>query len=225
MLTLSPLQVAPYAVVNRVAKHATSGLTTHNILAIRGGAAAAEMAQMPPSADALMAMMTAMSSYAVVGSLLMGSSLYLFDIAPTKFKDYDFTQSKRGWIKKIEKTAIIALSVLSAISIATALRTVIIFQFMTLYGNTALSRKAGEAAFALFWYNKLNIKLRSDAFKSFLISLQSFHASFALTVFLNTDGRHRYVATAAVIIIMFYSATNLRQMVRLASRTIYGYSL
>ena len=149
----------------------------------------------------------------------------MFDVAPTKIKDYEFTHDKSGWMKKIEKTAIIALSVLSAISIATALRTVIIFQFMTLYGNTALSRKAGEEAFALFWYNKLNIKLRSDAFKSFLTSLQTFHASFALTVFLNTDGRHRYVATLAVILIMFYSATNLRQMVRLASRTIYGYSL
>lgn len=59
---------------HQVAKHVTSGFATHKILAIRGGAAAvAEMAQMPPSADALMAMMTAMSSYAVVGSLLMGS--------------------------------------------------------------------------------------------------------------------------------------------------------
>ena len=57
---------------HQVAKHAT-GFATHKIFAMRGGAAVAEVAQMPPSADALMNMMTAMSSYAVVGSLLMGS--------------------------------------------------------------------------------------------------------------------------------------------------------
>ena len=203
---------------------------TKSVLTLRGGATIPKDALDMVHLEGVAPMMTAMSSYAVIGSLIMGSSLYLFDITPKRFKDYEFTKTTEkgkcgSWINRIEKTAIVVFSLVSAISIATSLRTVIIFHVMTLYGNTALSRKSGEDAFALFWYSPLNIKLRRSAFRTFLAALQSFRVAFVLSVFLNTDGKYRYVATAAVASILLLTAVQLQQMVKLASYTIYHHSL
>ena len=203
---------------------------TKSVLTLRGGATIPKDALDMVHLEGVATMMTAMSSYAVIGSLIMGSSLYLFDITPKRFKDYEFTKTTEkgkcgSWINRVEKTAIVVFSLVSAISIATSLRTVIIFHVMTLYGNTALSRKSGEDAFALFWYSPLNIKLRRSAFRTFLAALQSFRVAFVLSVFLNTDGKYRYVATAAVASILLLTAVQLQQMVKLASYTIYHHSL
>lgn len=200
--------------------------STSTILALRGGAASHDH-QIPNdikdiiSPEGVAPMMTAMSSYAMVSSLLLGSGLYLFDITPKRHKDYEFNKSKRGYIERAEKMAIIVFAIVSSISIATSLRTVIIFHIMTLYGNTALSRKFGEEAFVMFWFSPLNIKLRKSAFRSFLVALQTFRIAFILSVFLNTNGKHRYVATGAVTSILLLTAVQLQQMVKLASHTIY----
>ena len=235
----SPFQVvssvSPLIIKHRTNHPATTILCstqqhlTSSALTLRGGATIPKDALDNIHPEGVAPMMTAMSSYAVIGSLIMGSSLYLFDITPKRYKDYEFTKTTTGicgsWMNRIEKTAIVVFSIVSAISIATSLRTVIIFHIMTLYGNTALSRKSGEEAFALFWYSSLNVKLRRSAFRSFLAALQSFRVAFVLSVFLNTDGKHRYVATGAVASILLLTAVQLQQMVKLASYTIYHSSL
>ena len=238
VLSLSPFQVVS-TVSPLITKHRTNHLATTilcstqqhltSFLTLRGGATIAKEALDMVHPEGLAPMMTAMSSYAVIGSLIMGSALYIFDITPKRFKDFEFTKTTTGkcgsWMNRIEKTAIVVFSIVSAITIATSLRTVIIFHIMTLYGNTALSRKSGEEAFALFWYSPLNVKLRRSAFRSFLAALQSFRVAFVLSVFLNTDGKHRYVATGAVASILLLTAVQLQQMVKLASYTIYHCSL
>lgn len=184
-------------------------------------------------ADRIAPMLNAMSSYAVVASLLMGSGLYLFAITPMKIKDYDFHTRKNSgesesgsgsssWVSKLEKGAIQIFAVVSAISIATSLRTVIIMKIMTLYANTALGQKSGEQVFVNFWYSDLCMKLRASSFKSFITAIQSFRMAFALSVFLKTDGKHRYVATGVAVLIMIVSGIQLDQMIKLASSTIFS---
>jgi len=53
---------------------------TKSVLTLRGGATIPKDALDMVHLEGVAPMMTAMSSYAVIGSLIMGSSLYLFDI-------------------------------------------------------------------------------------------------------------------------------------------------
>ncbi|KAL7532713.1 hypothetical protein ACHAXR_004799 [Thalassiosira sp. AJA248-18] len=172
-------------------------------------------------------MLSAMDSYTVVASLLMGSGLYLFAITPMKIKDYDFTttssdnsntSARASWVSKVEKAAMQMFAVISAISITTSLRTIIIMKIMTLYANTALGQTCGDEVFFNFWYSPLCTKLRASSFTSFLTAIQTFRGAFA---FLKTDGKHRYVATGVTLLIMIISGVQLDQMVKLASVTIF----
>ena len=96
---------------------------------------------------------------------------------------------------------------------------------MTLYAQTALGQASGELVFQNFWYSDLCMKLRASSFRSFITAIQTFRGAFALSVFLKTDGRHRYVATSVAIFIMVMSGIQLNQMVNLASVTIFHQSL
>ena len=133
------------SVTSGLACNANIVRTSSTILAIRGGASSQHDHQIPIdikdmiSPDGVAPMMTAMSSYAMVGSLILGSGLYLFDITPKRHKDYEFTKSKRGYIERAEKMAVTVFAIVSSISIATSLRTVIIFHIMSLYIATASS--------------------------------------------------------------------------------------
>ena len=91
--------------------------------------------------------------------------------------------------------------------------------------QTALGQASGELVFQNFWYSDLCMKLRASSFRSFITAIQTFRGAFALSVFLKTDGRHRYVATSVAIFIMVMSGIQLNQMVNLASVTIFHQSL
>ena len=159
-------------------------------------------------------------------SLLMGSGLYLFAITPMKIKDYPFSdKDTTALISRIEKVCVQIFAVLSAISIVTSLRTVIIMKVMTLYAETALGQVDGLNVFHDFWYSKQCTKLRQTSFKSFITAIQTFRSAFALSIFLKTDNKHRYVATGVAVLIMIVSGIQLDQIIRLASGTIFQQSL
>ena len=143
-----------------------------------------------------------------------------------KIKDYPFSdKDTTALISRIEKVYTNIRCTISAISIVTSLRTVIIMKVMTLYAETALGQVDGLNVFHDFWYSKQCTKLRQTSFKSFITAIQTFRSAFALSIFLKTHNKHRYVATGVAVLIMIVSGIQLDQMIRLASGTIFQQSL
>jgi hypothetical protein len=155
--------------------------------------------------------LSAMSSYAIISSLLLGSGLYLFAITPVRVTEQ---------MKKYEKLATAIFSVMVAINIATSLHTAIILNVMTLYANTALGQGLDEG-YLRFWNAPHCQALRQSAFRSFIVAIQTFKCSFALSVFLKTNGKHRWIATGTAVAIMVLSGVQFWQMVHLASKHIF----
>lgn len=160
--------------------------------------------------------LNAMSSYALISSLMLGSGLYLFAITPLKTSDV----AAPGREGKMQRAAVSAFTVLIAACIATSLHTAIIFNVMALYANTALGQ-ALDAEFLRFWNSGVAIALRKNAFFSFVAAIQTFKLSFALSIFLKSDGTHRWVATIAALGIMLASSIAFWQMVGIASLHIF----
>ena len=160
--------------------------------------------------------LSAMSSYALISSLMLGSGLYLFAITPLKTSDV----AAPGREGRTQRAAISAFTVLIAACIATSLHTAIIFNVMALYANTALGQ-ALDAEFLKFWNSRVAIALRKNAFLSFVAAIQTFKLSFALSIFLKSDGTHRWVATIAALGIMLASSIAFWQMVGIASLHIF----
>jgi hypothetical protein len=157
--------------------------------------------------------LSAMSSYAIIASLLLGSGLYLFAITPLRVES-------QGQMKKFEKVATAIFSVMVAINIAASLHTAIILNVMTLYANTALGQGLDEG-YLRFWNAPHCQALRQSAFRSFIVAIQTFKCSFALSVFLKTNGKHRWIATGTAVAIMVLSGVQFWQMVHLASKHIF----
>lgn len=155
--------------------------------------------------------LSAMQSYALISSLLLGSGLYLFAITPVRVTEQ---------MKKYEKLATAIFSVMVAINIATSLHTAIILNVMTLYANTALGQGLDEG-YLRFWNAPHCQALRQSAFRSFIVAIQTFKCSFALSVFLKTNGKHRWIATGTAVAIMVLSGVQFWQMVHLASKHIF----
>jgi hypothetical protein len=155
--------------------------------------------------------LSAMSSYALISSLLLGSGLYLFAITPLRFE---------AQMKKFEKVATAIFSVMVAINIATSLHTAIILNVMNMYANTALGQGLDEG-YLKFWNSPHCQKMRQSAFRSFVVAIESFKCSFAMSVFLKTDGKHRWIATGIAVVIMALSGVQFWQMVHLASNHIF----
>ena len=160
--------------------------------------------------------LSAMQSYALISSLMLGSGLYLFAITPLKTSDV----AAPGREGRTQRAAISAFTVLIAACIATSLHTAIIFNVMALYANTALGQ-ALDAEFLKFWNSRVAIALRKNAFLSFVAAIQTFKLSFALSIFLKSDGTHRWVATIAALGIMLASSFAFWQMVGIASLHIF----
>lgn len=158
--------------------------------------------------------LSAMSSYALISSLLMGSGLYLFAITPLKVGD--LTKPNQ----KLERRAIALFTVCVALSITASLHTVVIFNVMNLYANTALGMGM-DGAFVNFWEAPSMRTLRKTAFFTFTAAIQSFKLSFALSVFLKSDGKHRWVATTTAVVVMLLSGFAYWHMVGLASLHIF----
>jgi hypothetical protein len=203
------------------------------ILALSGGGAATVAADASTAVDLTRIGMrlSAMSSYALISSLLLGSGLYLFAITPLKVEDLKLktdnnnVTSSSGYfsnetIHKIERKAIAVFTVLIALCCATSLHTVIVFNVMNLYANTALGQGMDDA-FISFWFAPAMQSLRKTAFYTFAIAIQSFKLSFALSVFLKSDGKHRWIATGTFVFIMLISGFAFWHMVGLASMHIF----
>lgn len=163
--------------------------------------------------------LTAMSSYALVSSLLLGSGLYLFAITPLK------TETTEE-IKNVTKTQIIdrrvtnVFAIVIAVCIATSLHTSLSFNAMSLYANSALGQGL-DSAFVTFWNAGKIQNLRQSAFLSFCVAIESFKLSFVLSIFLKTNKRHRWVATGLTSILMVASSFQFWQMLGVASKLIF----
>jgi len=160
--------------------------------------------------------LSAMQSYALIASLLLGSGLYLFAITPVKVDDIKAS----GKETKLQQRLIAAFTVIVSISIATALHTAITFTVMTLYANTALGQGLDQQ-FLSFWNAPSIAKLRKNAFHSFVASILTFKLSFALSIFIKSDGKQKWIATAAATVVMLASGIAFWQMVRIASQLIF----
>lgn len=192
------------------AANGANAATFNSVLSIaRGGSSSVDLSR-------LGLQLSAMSSYAVVSSLLLGSGLYLFAITPLKVEDTKGQPPQsRGtrWA-----TSVFACVV--ALNIVTSLHTAITFNVMNLYANSALGRGMDDAYLA-FWDAPAIQKLRQSAFRSFVVAIQSFKASFGLSVFLKTNGKHRNIATLIAVLVMAWSGFQFWEMVHIASQTIY----
>lgn len=160
--------------------------------------------------------LTAMSSYALVSSLLLGSGLYLFAITPLKVSD----NKREGRMGRIEKAATAIFSIMITINIVSSLHTAIVFNVMTLYANTALGQGLDQG-YIQFWNAPHCQALRKSAFYSFITAILSFKYSFILSVFSKTDGKHRSIATIIASVVMLLSGIQFWQMVHLASKLIF----
>jgi len=160
---------------------------------------------------------SAMSSYAVVASLLMGSGLYLFAITPLTIPDPGKGPPQES---RISKWATAAFAIMVALNIATSLHTVLTFNVMSLYANTALGRGMDDA-YVAFWFSPFVRNLRRSAFQSFLLAIRSFKVSFLLSVFLKTNSKHRTIATLVAALVMIWSAFQMEGMINIAAQTIF----
>jgi hypothetical protein len=215
--------------VTRTATKAAVNLLS-KILALSGGGAVAADASTAVDLTRVGMRLSAMSSYALISSLLLGSGLYLFAITPLKVGDLKLKSdnsngTRSGYFSnetmyKIERKAIAAFTVLITLCCATSLHTVIVFNVMNLYANTALGQGMDDA-FISFWFAPAMQSLRKTAFYTFAIAIQSFKLSFALSVFLKSDGKHRWIATGTFVSIMLISGFAFWHMVGLASMHIF----
>jgi hypothetical protein len=160
--------------------------------------------------------LSAMSSYALVSSLLLGSALYLFAITPLLVDQNDKSKETR-----VTRWATSMFAVIVSLCIVTSLHTAISFNVMTLYANTALGQGLDQQ-FLQFWNAPTIMGLRRSAFRSFAAAIQTFQVSFGLSVFLKTNGKHRWVATSLATIVMVLSAVKFWSMVGLASQLIFA---
>ena len=204
----------PLPVVNRMQNAAASApfftSAIPRILAVsRGGVSSAATDALAIDMTRVGMRLSAMSSYAVISSLLLGSGLYIFSMTPVKTIDS---------MSKMEQRAVAAFTILVSINIAASLHTAVIFSVMTLYANTALGQGLDQA-FLQFWNAPHTQGLRRSAFHSFLVAITAHQASFALSVFLKSNGRHRWIATIAAVLIMILTGSQLTLMVLLASKT------
>ena len=200
------------------------------ILALSGGGAVAADASTAVDLTRIGMRLSAMSSYALISSLLLGSGLYLFAITPLKVGDLklksdDSNGTSSGYFSnetmyKLERKAIAMFTVLITLCCATSLHTVIVFNVMNLYANTALGQGMDDA-FIAFWFAPAMRSLRKTAFYTFAIAIQSFKLSFALSVFLKSDGKHRWIATGTFVFTMLISSFAFWHMVGLASMHIF----
>ncbi|KAL3935102.1 MAG: hypothetical protein SGBAC_009315 [Bacillariaceae sp.] len=159
----------------------------------------------------------AMSSYSVVAGLLLGSGLYLFAITPLTIPDPGKGPPQET---RLSKWATALFSVVVALNIATSLHTVLTFNVMSLYANTALGRGQDEA-YQAFWMHPFIRQLRRSAFQSFVVAIRTFKVSFGLSVFLKTDGKHKWIATLLSASIMIWSTFQVEGMMRVAAQTIF----
>jgi len=111
--------------------------------------------------------LSAMSSYAVVASLLLGSGLYLFAITPLTIPDPGKGPPQES---RISKWATAVFAIMVALNIVTSLHTVLTLNVMSLYANTALGRGLDDAYLA-FWEAPFIKNLRRSAFRSFLVAI------------------------------------------------------
>ena len=163
--------------------------------------------------------LTAMSSYALVSSLLLGSGLYLFAITPLKTET---TEEIKNVTKKqiIDRRVTNVFAIIIAVCIATSLHTSLSFNVMSLYANSALGQGL-DAAFVEFWNAAKIQNLRQSAFLSFCVAIESFKFSFVLSIFLKTNKRHRWIATGITSILMVASSVQFWRMLGVASKLIF----
>lgn len=162
---------------------------------------------------------SAMSSYALIASLLLGSGLYLFAITPVRVGD--LSKVTTGDYTKVQKRAIQLFTIVVSTSIATALHTSITFNVMTLYANTALGQGM-DKQFLQFWNTPSIQSLRKTAFYSFLASMETFKLSFALSMFIKSDGWAGKTATFVASVIMVLSGVVFWRMAGVASKVIFS---
>ncbi|CAJ1954224.1 unnamed protein product [Cylindrotheca closterium] len=160
---------------------------------------------------------SAMSSYAVVASLLLGSGLYLFAITPLTIPDPGKGPPQDT---RLSKWATALFAVMVSVNIAMSLHTVLTFNVMNLYANTALG-KGMDDAYIAFWDAPFIRNLRGSAFRAFLVAIRSFKVSFLLSVFLKTNGKHKWVATALAAWLMIWSTFQMEGMIQVAGQTIF----
>jgi len=78
-----------------------------------------------------------------------------------------------------------------------------------------------NSAFVAFWESSSMMAMRKSAFFTFTAAIESFKVSFALSVFLKSDGKHRLVATTATVALMIMSGFAYWHIVGLASTLIF----
>ncbi|KAL3929650.1 MAG: hypothetical protein SGBAC_012117 [Bacillariaceae sp.] len=195
--------------ISKLAASATQGMSVVQSIS-RGGAKPLDLSRLGLE-------FSAMSSYAVVASLLLGSGLYLFAITPLSIPDPGKGPAQET---RLSKWATALFSVVVALNIVTSLHTVLTFNVMNLYANTALGWGKDDA-YRAFWMHPFIRQLRRSAFQSFVVAIRSFKVSFTLSVFLKTNGKHKWIATWISALIMIWSTFQVEGMMRVAAQTIF----
>lgn len=119
-------------------------------------------------------------SYGVVTALLMNASLRLFSATPRRMQAGDtYTNLSK---------AVFAFAI--CISVMTGSYTTIIFSMLGLYSKTALGM--GDDAKFLHFFAETS-QLRKSGFDAFVLSTITFKIAFVLSLFLNYDGKFRWI--------------------------------
>lgn len=131
---------------------------------------------------------------------------------------YSDVKIKDEYPDKIEHFLRALYSVFIATAFSAALYSTIVFSVLGLYGNTALGIGA-DSGYSEFV--KATAFIRVSGFRSFLLCLVTFKASFMCNVLLKFKGRTRWVVAGISLAGSFLGLYHLSFMIRAASMLIY----
>jgi hypothetical protein len=132
---------------------------------------------------------------------------------------YSDVKIKDEYANKFEHFFRALYSVFIATSFSAALYATIVFSVLGLYGNTALGIGA-DSGYCEFV--KATGFIRVSGFRSFLLCLITFKASFICNVILKFKGKTRWVVAAVCLSGSLLGMYHLSFMIGAASRLIYN---
>jgi hypothetical protein len=194
--------VAAITATTDLAKVVAVSTAASAVSTLRGGAAAAavDLTRAALRIDSLHA-------YTVVSSIVLGAVIDVYTSCP-----------KKNHTKRSDKIAVCIHAIFTSISFLAGLYVILLFSLFNMYANAALGDGFDQAYLDLL---RLTASIRLQGFRGFLLCLISFETALIANIFLNFQGRARWIFSGLAALGAILSLKEWSFIVRFASEIIF----